>query len=305
MIIVKYSGGLGNQMFQYAMHFALQKKYKNQEVKGEKFHYLVTPEHNGFELEKIFDIDINWATQEELREFPIICKIVSPRNNINKIILKINKFIKKITSRKKIIYDDEKFNNYVDKIDNLNTGKWYLDGFWQRTDYFEDYRNDIIKVFNLKCTISPEEIDIVNKLKNGEIIAIHVRGGDFINPKHNLCNGEYYEQAIKEINKENLPMVVFTDDKEYAKKILGKFNIIKYISHGVLNSKIDMYMLSMSKKVIISNSTFAFWGVYLSNINEQKVICPKYATYDGKDYRKFPKREFWKDLDNSKKEGII
>ena len=200
------------------------------------------------------------------------------------------------------VINDEKHNNYVEKIHDLGNGDWYLRGLWQRVDYFEKNRQDILNAFPLKCEISFEEKEIVTKLKNGQYIAVHVRGGDFMNSKFNLCDANYYERAIKEINDENLPLVVFTDDEKYSKKLLEKFNIAYYISHDIDNSIVDMYMLSMAKKVIVSNSTFAFWGAYLSEIENQEVICPKYATWDGSCYRLFTQRNFWKVLDNSKKE---
>lgn len=309
MIIVRYEGGLGNQMFQYAMQLSLTNKYKGQEVKGDNSYFFLNKEHNGFELERHWGIDINVATKEEIKKVYNGIILTSKTNKIKRFIIKriekkyqylMDKFFR--SKMNCIIRDDEKFNNYVDKIEMLDTDNWYLSGFWQRTDYFEKYRESILKVFKLNCVVSPEEINIVEKLKNGQLIAVHVRGGDFINSKnnskHNLCDYNYYEQAINEINKENLPLIVFTDDKEYSKKILSKHNIVQYINHGVENSLIDMYMLSMAKKVIISNSTFAFWGAYLSNIKEQQVICPKYATCKGEDYRYFPKRDFWKVIEN-------
>jgi hypothetical protein len=202
---------------------------------------------------------------------------------------------------KKVIWDDD-YNNYIDAIDNINIGVWYLSGFWQRTDYFEDYREDIINAFPLKPNISNTEKEIVEKLEKGEYIAIHIRGGDFINSRFNLCGIDYYEKAIQEINRERFPLVVFTDDQKYATKLLEKYNIAYFISHGVYNSIVDMYMMSRAKKLIISNSTFAFWGAYLSTIDGQEVISPKYATWDGSKYSFFTQRNFWKVIDNSNEE---
>lgn len=305
VIIVRYCGGLGNQMFQYAVQLALTKKYKNQEIKGENFYYFLENEHNAFELETYFNIDINLATKKELK---LVYNGIIPKPFYKKFLLIKYPYkclsLMNLSFKKKCLITDDKFNNYVKKLDNLSIGNWYLRGFWQKTEYFENYRKDILSVFPLKCTISEEEKKIVKKLENGQYIAVHVRGGDFIGPKYNskfnLCGINYYQQALKEINKENLPLVVFTDDIKYSKELLNKFNVAYYISHDVNNSIADMYMLSMSKKLIISNSTFAFWGAYLSKIVDQEVICPKYATWDGTNYRFFTQRNFWKVVDNRK-----
>ena len=51
MIIVRVTGGLGNQMFQYAMYKSLEKKGKLVKLDSKSF-YETKKEHNGYELER-------------------------------------------------------------------------------------------------------------------------------------------------------------------------------------------------------------------------------------------------------------
>ena len=144
MIIVKYCGGLGNQMFQYAMQLVLTKMYDNQEIKGEKYHYFLENEHNGFELTNYFGIDINMATKKEVRK---VYNGIIPNALYSKLPLKIKRGIllkyqyiylnlmNKILKNKSMkVINDEKHNNYVEKIHDLGNGDWYLRGLWQRVD---------------------------------------------------------------------------------------------------------------------------------------------------------------------------
>src|SRR5699024_3490366 len=100
---------------------------------------------------------------------------------------------------KKTIYDDSQ-NNYVDKIDELQNGDWYLRGFWQRTDYFESYRDELINIFSLESKLSDFDKKLLKKLSSKEVVAVHVRGGDFLNAKYNLCDISYYKKALDIIN---------------------------------------------------------------------------------------------------------
>ena len=68
MIIVRVTGGLGNQMFQYAMYKSLEKKGKLVKLDSKSF-YETKKEHNGYELERIFDIKPNKPTKEDLEKF--------------------------------------------------------------------------------------------------------------------------------------------------------------------------------------------------------------------------------------------
>lgn len=309
MIIIRFCGGLGNQMFQYAMYLSLKQKYPNNVVKAEIFHYNIENEHNGFELTKVFNLDIDYATKKELRKvfngiifdekyscFPPIIKSFLLKSFQNRYLSLANRVF--VQKSKMLIFDDPE-NRFVKKINQLENGNWYLRGFWQRTDYFEKIRNCILKSFNLTCKLSKNDLELCNLLLSGKCIAVHVRGGDFISPKYNLCDFSYYSKALKKI-KSSLPLIVFTDDVNYAKNLFQKFTVKAFVSHDISKSKIDMYMMSMSKKIILSNSTFSFWGAYLSTIKNQCVIAPKYASLDGTIYRLFPKRNSWIIVDNKK-----
>lgn len=311
MIIIRICGGLGNQMFQYSMYLTLKQKYPNQTIKTETFHYFLENEHNGLELEKLFNITLNNATKKELRK---IYNGIIPSKKYEKMSPKLKKFILnkfqykylsllnhlKKKKAKSLILDSEN-NEYLEKIDNLEIGDWYLRGFWQRTEYYENIRPLLMKTFPLNCNLNSQEKKILKELKEGKYIAVHVRGGDFINPKYNLCHKEYYKDAISKFQNIEKKLIIFTDDKNYAKTLLKEFNISIILSHGIEKSLIDMYMLSHAKNIIVSNSTFSFWGAYLSNISNQKVVAPKYASFDGKNYRFYPSRKNWIIINNEKK----
>ena len=88
MIIIKIMGGLGNQMFQYAFQLAVQQKYTDVSVLADLSHYTLNHEHNGFELQKYFGIELQTAKENEIRKFSpyyapsfFVCKLPAAARN--------------------------------------------------------------------------------------------------------------------------------------------------------------------------------------------------------------------------------
>jgi glycosyl transferase family 11 len=101
-------------------------------------------------------------------------------------------------------------------------------------------------------------------------VAIHVRRGDYVdNPFYvDLMETDYYEKAMAEFPNESF--LVFSDDIEWCKRQ----PIFKRCDFSEGNDEVtDMNLMASCKGVIIANSSFSWWGGYLSN---GKVIAPSY-----------------------------
>ena len=209
MIIVRVTGGLGNQMFQYAMYKSLEKKGKLVKLDSKSF-YETKKEHNGYELERIFDIKPNKPTKEDLEKFD--------ENNISTLF----KIKRKLFGDKKFVYDTKEyvFNKDVYKLKNS-----YLNGYWQSIKYFEGIENDIKKDFRFKNQLDNKNLEILNEIENSNSISIHIRRGDYMSPENYNMYGciatpTYYKKAIKVIEEkvENPTFFVFSNDMDWVKK---------------------------------------------------------------------------------------
>lgn len=308
MIIIWYGGGLGNQMYQYALQVALENIYPDQEIKADLFHYNLLNEHNGFELDRLFGISIIKASSKEIRKVynGLIPKAIFKKfpNRINDSIAHRWQYYYKYIMDKlnpvkaKRMISDGVNNTVNEKLFNLGDGNWYYKGMWQNLGYFDKYRDVLIDRFSFNLELGDEDKEIEEELINAKAIAVHVRGGDFLTRKFNLCGVEYYRRAIDKM-KNRLPLVIFTDDKKYASNLLHDYPVKKIVSHSVDKSIIDLYMLSISRYIILSNSTFSFWGAYLNCIQDVCVAYPKYLTYDHGKYRKYIGRSNWLLINNS------
>lgn len=302
MIVIRYCGGLGNQMYQYALQKVLENKYPNQEIKADIFHYNMRKEHNGFELQNYFDLKLNFASSREVRKvynglIPNRLIALMPLCIKDKIVEKYQyiylAIANKINPKKKVyLISDVENNGFNSQVFNINAGNWYVRGLWQNINYFHQYRDELVKAFKLFKELSEEDQVIMNELNNGNVIAVHIRGGDFLNPKFNLCGRDYYTNALKQWEK-NTPLCIFTDDVQYAKDLMKGYDIFAVISHPKTDSITDMYMLSLCKNIVVSNSTFAFWGAYLNECKGKKIVCPKYATYNEGKYINYSAPDDW------------
>ena len=267
MIIVRVTGGLGNQMFQYAMYKSLEKKGKLVKLDSKSF-YETKKEHNGYELERIFDIKHNKPTKEDLEKFD--------ENNISTLF----KIKRKLFGDKKFVYDTKEyvFNKDVYKLKNS-----YLNGYWQSIKYFEGIENDIKKDFRFKNQLDNKNLEILNEIENSNSISIHIRRGDYMSPENYNMYGciatpTYYKKAIKVIEEkvENPTFFVFSNDMDWVKKNIQINSRVFYIDINSGNGSYkDMQLMSNCKHNIIANSSFSWWGAWLNENKNKIVIAPK------------------------------
>jgi len=249
MIAVRIVGGLGNQMFQYALF----RKYLEMglDVYYEPFE---AREHNGFELENVFNI--------------------------------VKKRISSLEEAKKLIRYGEK-NWPVFSPEILNVKEGYVEGNWQNTGYFP---NDTVlrKDFTFIKELDQKNKNILNDINNSNSVSIHVRRTDYTKMPGYFFQADwmnYYGMAVAYLVKNTksssfssaytkpLKFFVFSDDIAWCKR---NFMInATFVENTQKDGWKDMLLMSKCKHNIIANSTFSWWGAWL-NENPNKIItAPK------------------------------
>jgi len=268
MIIINLTGGLGNQMFQYALGKYLAVN-NNVEL---KFHFTrsLFNTKRPFELD-IFDTKVNFASDNDLKKFGIV------KNKIlNRILYLLDeRFGFQINN--KIITErmPYTFNLSVPSLkDNI-----YLQGFWADERYFNKIKNILQKDFTFSKKLDMRNIKILNIIKRTNSISIHVRRTDFITKtSNNFIGVEYYKNSINKILKSvKCPtFFIFSDDIKWCKKNFETSFPTFFISHNTgKNSYKDMQLMSNCKHNIIANSTFSWWGSWLNNNVNKILIKPE------------------------------
>lgn len=146
-----------------------------------------------------------------------------------------------------------------------------LTGYFQSEKYFLDYKEKIINLFNVDKKKPKSFIETIKK-DNLSVTSIHVRRGDYVNLSHmhSLCTLEYYKEAMKYIG--DSIFVILSDDLEWVKDNING-EMIYYSPFD--NELDDLSLMTCCDNNIISNSTFSWWGAYLNNNHNKKIIAPK------------------------------
>lgn len=286
MEIISLSGGLGNQMFQYAFYLSKRANNKTKVIWDDSALFKEKC-HNGFELDVIFGIE-NKKSPLYIRFLILFVRKIYLLKRTNKYpILSLFLFrilllfgISVIPEEKDGIYN----SNYLIPRKGLSI---YF-GYWQTEKYFHSIRDVLEEKFSFKMNnISPATQQMYHLLQEKNSVSIHIRRGDFISQEylktHGLvCDKTYYDKAISIVNdKLTFPLfVVFSDDIEWVKTNISIPDPI-YIDWNSRNDAWqDMFLMSQCRHNIIANSSFSWWGAWLNQNPDKLVIAPSSFLFD-------------------------
>ncbi len=275
MVIIRMTGGLGNQMFQYALYQKLISQGKD--VKFD--------DKSEYELSNArpimlwaFGIDYPKATVGEIN------KITDGSLN------PVARIRRKLFGRKSLKYA-EKDCNFDAGV--LEKDPAYLTGYFQSETYFSDVEEEVREAFSfdevifdglgneLKNKITIYQMDIENTLS----VSLHIRRGDYLSNADiygGNCTEAYYAKAV-EVIREKYPeavFYVFSNEDTWAEswcteqetKTGSKFVPVTGVPEEM--GYLDMFLMSKCKHHIVANSSFSWWGAYLNASKEKCVIAP-------------------------------
>lgn len=232
-------GRLGNQMFQYASL-------------------------KGIATNRGFDFCIPPESAFGLNDPNVKKSNVNIHNTFNISYVKTNITNNKIIQERYYNFDKILFNDCEDNMD--------LYGYFQSEKYFNHIKNEIQKDFTFSESLLEDCSKFIQQIdSNGEIISLHIRRGDYVNLEsfHPLPSLEYYSEALKRLP--DLPVLIFSDDCEWCMN-QELFDSDRFLVSELNSADFDMCLMTMCNYHIIANSSFSWWGAWLSN--SKKVIAP-------------------------------
>ena len=159
----------------------------------------------------------------------------------------------------------------------------YLNGYWQSEKYFEKNKDTLRKELEINDERKYHIMNTYPFLKD-ETVSLHVRRGDYLKASHVHPSQtlDYYNRAVDLTTKSDTNILVFSDDIKWCKENFKYDNM--YFSENQTNT-IDLYSMSLCSHNIIANSSFSWWGAWLNNNVDKKVVAPKNwfanGTYSG------------------------
>lgn len=261
MITMHLSGGLGNQMFQFATGYSLAKNIG-------------------------VNLCLNLSTYvENIRSYEL--------DNFEK----INKFCQydyKIPVRNRVLDLLKKYSflrgDYIERhpfkfsdsiaacCDGVN-----LYGYFQSEKYFSSHREDLLDYYNFSYCADSDFNRMLDLIQHSDSVSVHIRRGDYLtNPAakayHGILPIDYYKEAAQIISNRipNPVYFIFSDDLDWAGSNL-KFLQKKFFvdcNRGKKSYR-DIQLMSICHSNIIANSSFSWWGAWLNKNEKKIVIAPK------------------------------
>ena len=258
MIITKLMGGLGNQMFQYAMAknysllhgipLRIDTSYLEKRDRGTGFVY------RDYELDLLSVDDPRWQSSDN-------CTTIREPH---------------------FHYSNQPYQR-AEQILTANPGENIMfEGYWQTPKYFNKTVNLINDLFSHSDKVQDKSgifEEIVNSITTTESVAIHVRRTDFLNTNfHGVVGIDYIEHAVETIKKQvkSPAFFIFSDDLDWCKSnIKIKNSVFVEIMFAGARAQYYIQLMQLCKHQIICNSTYSWWAAWLNNNPEKNIIAPK------------------------------
>jgi hypothetical protein len=151
-----------------------------------------------------------------------------------------------------------------------------LMGYFQSEKYFEHCSDLILGYFQFDKDIKKQaENNFPQFPTKVEYVSIHLRRGDYagLQQFHPVMDADYYFDAMTQFMDGDYCFLIFSDDIQYAKELFGEQENIVYIEGN--DPAVDMCMMTMCDHNVIANSSFSWWGAWLNDNTNKKVIAPK------------------------------
>ncbi len=259
MIIVKFSGALGNQLFQYALYCKLLTLGK--EVKADLSLFNKGIENRIFYLREM-GIQIQEASKEQIKRYATGEK-------------RDQKFLTRIGYKKKY-FKDYPVCTYHPEIFGFEEA--YLEGYWQCPKFFQDIQAKIKNEIKLPELLGKNK-EIEKNIIQSNSVSLHIRLKDYLLLEDiygRICTVEYYNKAIKYIKEriESPKFFVFSDDIKMAHNILNDLDAVWVDNNSEKNAYDDLHLMSLCKHNIIANSSFSWWAAWLNSNENVIVVSP-------------------------------
>jgi hypothetical protein len=285
MIIAQLTGGLGNQLFQYAAAKSLSLHHNTE----------LLIDTSSFSRDELPELEVprDFEMYNFAGVFDKTIDISTIVGNKNYSFLNEKKIETLLPNYKRGYYKEASYNfdtNFFNSKINV-----FLKGGWQSYKYFEHYNAQIIESLQLKDDkiAAVKTHEILTKQLNS--VSVHVRRGDYLRMKiifewHGVMEQEYYARAFEEILKKGTidKVFYFSDDTKWVSENLLPIMDGEIVSSVTTKNQYeDFYLMQHCTHNIVANSSFSWWAAYLNPNSNKIVVAPKKwfnkAPYDTKD----------------------
>lgn len=264
MIVVHLFGGLGNQMFQYALGRRLSLE-RNVPL------FLET---GAFAKDHLRDFGLGQFQIDARIASPLLSRLARP-------------WPSSWQGRRRFRWPGlplVRERSFPFDAAVLDCPRWArLNGYWQTERYFADVADRIRADFQLREPISASHRDLLQRMAAPNAVSVHVRRGDYVsnpatNAYHGTCSPAWYDQAMSAMAERvaDPTFFAFGDDPVWARDNLPKRWPIVFVDPQPAGREAeDMHLMAACRHHITANSSFSWWGAWLDPRADKQVIVPQ------------------------------
>jgi hypothetical protein len=282
VIIVKLKGGLGNQLFQYACGRALA--HRNRTSLKLDTSWFASQSKRHYSLDR-FNISATVASNLDIAN-----TMHGPNNLWGRIHARLQS-LKPYYKRRFVLERGLYFDPMILQVSR----DAYLDGYWASPKYFSNIADILRTELTLIEAMDSANGEYAQRIQECNSISVHIRRGDYVAVEYQAIFGllplEYYQSAIRYLAEQvDRPrFYIFSDDTEWCRDNLRLGYEHEFVlQNGANADQNDLALLSLCQHHIIANSTFSWWGAWLSDRNKNKIVIapqkwytdPRYSTRD-------------------------
>jgi hypothetical protein len=267
MVIVSVHHGIGNQMFQYAYARALSLRH-GVTCKLDVSWCQLPSRHRDYGLDR-FHIALAVASPGEVarvlyKDRPAV---------VRRALLLGNKL--RPNYRRNFVHED--LSRFDPKLLEVR-GDAYVYGYFGTERYFSDAAKAVRSELTVKGPVSPANAEVIARMADCQSVCLSVRRGDFVgHPLYDVCGPDYFERAADAVAA-RVPQphfFVFSDDNAWVRANLGLKHPHTFVAHNYPDFYEDLRLMTHCRHYVIPNSTFSWWGAWLSRASAPVVVAPE------------------------------
>ncbi len=269
MIVVRLSGGLGNQMFQYAAGCEVACRLKTQLVlDGSEFdvpgyHHLSIVHQR---------IEAQFYDSRTMPSRPGRFGDSWPRRLLQRF----------RTGQPTLHFVRERGQLWTDLLERA-VDHSYLQGYWQSERFFSGVREKLVREFRPARPLNEQDHAVLDAMAESNSVLVHVRRGDYVsntraNQVHGTCDTAYYTKAVKRLSDEfgELHLFVFSDDPRWCRENLQFDHPVTFVDHNDASRNCEeLWLMQHARHFVIANSSFSWWAAWLGDFPGKRIIAPK------------------------------
>ena len=278
--VVRLTGGLGNQMFQYAfgqalrfatslqVYFDARSLFDGGRIEGD------TPRE--YSLGQL-NVDVAFASDAHLDFFGV--------KYSNEVKVGLHSLISNLQNlaRNNRVVEEKGFAYRNDVLSKGRTAK-YFSGYWQSEKYLAGIEAAIRSEFQPRTALTTEANELMQRIEALGAACVNVRRGDFVSDEktrkfHGYMDTDYYTSGLMRLRRTGAfdHVFVFSDEPDWCVSNLTLPGKVEVVDHRFAGPHFTHYLKLMSScsGFVIPNSTFGWWGAWLSNVSGNQIISPR------------------------------